>query len=88
MGNDRRRNIIHQHREAQQQKPDALKEKLEFLDEIKKLITDWAKTFPNDTGTIHSLNKFYKKVEFDGISKTLKNTFYDFMNKFRQKVNN
>lgn len=86
MGNDKRKYDLNISNERNRKKTDSVKKEQEFLDELKKLITDWAKNFPNDTGTNQTLQKLFKKVEFEGVSKDSENKLSKFQSKFRQKV--
>ena len=85
MGNDRRQNIIRQFKESRKETSTAVKEKQDLLDAIEKLIQNWGKTFPNDSGTINLLNKLLKNVKFNGVSSTTKNQFNNFLDKYNEK---
>lgn len=86
MGNDTRKNNIQQNKESMRKTKGSINEKLDFLSAITKLITDWSKAFPNDTGSIKLLNKLYKRIDFDGVSLSSKKQFDDFLNKYHQKI--
>ena len=86
MGNDRRKLILDRFKESNHKSPVLAKEKQEFLDAIKKLMIDWAKTFPNDNGTYQLLKKLYKTIEMSGVSKVAKDRFNTYLTKFNQKT--
>lgn len=85
MGNDRRQNIIRQFKESRKKTSTAVKEKQDLLDAIEKLIQNWVKTFPNDSGTINLLNKLLKNVKFNGVSSTVKKQFNNLLDKYNEK---